>query len=191
MADELKTDDQITTDLKGSDVTTEEKVFTQEDVNRFVKKRVGDDSERITKKILNDLGVESINDVKNIIKAKNDADEADKTELQKAQETVEAMKLINNDLISKGEKLEESNRISKLASNNEVKDADYFAFKYAQAKASDDFNEDTFVKTFKDGNPTAPPSTDSTKNKSDNPNYNGKDLKKMSINELKAYQATL
>ncbi len=186
MADELKTDDQTTTDLKGSG---DEKVFTQEDVNRFVQKRVGEDSDRITKKILSELGVESIDDVKHIIKAKNDADEADKTELQKALDAVEAMKTVNESLISKGEKLEEKNRISKLASDNKVQDADYFEFKYSQAKKADNFNEDTFIESFNKGNPATPPNTDTSSNNGGNPG--GKDLRSMSIKELREYQATL
>ncbi len=186
MADELKTDDQITTDLKSSD---DEKVFTQDDVNRFVQKRVGEDSDRITKKILSELGVESIDDVKHIIKAKNDADEASKTELQKAQDANEVLKLANEELLSNGEKLKEKNRISKLASDNKVQDADYFEFKYSQAKKADDFNEDTFIESFNKGNPATPPKTDTSSNSGGNPG--GKDLRSMSIKELRAYQATL
>ncbi len=186
MADELKTDDQITADLKGSDG---EKVFTQDDVNRFVQKRVGEDSDRITKKILSELGVESIDDVKHIIKAKNDADEASKTELQKAQDANEALKQVNEELLSNGEKLKEKNRISKLASDNKVQDADYFEFKYSQAKKADDFNEDTFIESFTKGNPAIPPKTDTSSNNGGNPG--GKDLRSMSIRELREYQATL
>ncbi len=191
MADEPKPNGNEPTPTPGAEGGEATVTMTQAKLDELINGKFKKGAEKANADTLKDLGVDDMDSLKSILKAKNDADEASKTELQKAQDAVEAMKLINNDLISKGEKLEESNRISKLASKNEVKDADYFAFKYAQAKASEDFNEDTFVKTFKDGNPTAPPSTDSTKNKSDNPNYNGKDLKKMSINELKAYQATL
>ncbi len=191
MADEPKPNGQNDNSNSGSKIEETMVTISQDKLDSLINDKFAKGATKASKEMLETLGVESVEDLKALVAAKNEAEEADKTELQKAQDAVEALKLVNDNLISKGEKLEESNRISKLASTNEVKDADYFAFKYAQAKASEDFNEDTFVKTFKEGNPTAPPSTDNTKNKSVNPSYKGKDLKKMSINELKAYQATL
>ncbi len=186
MADEHKTDSQTTTDSKGSETQV---TISQEKLDSLISEKFKKGAEKANAQLLETLGVESIDDVKNIIKAKNDADEASKTELQKALDAVEAMKTVNESLISKGEKLEESNRISKLASDNKVQDVEYFEFKYSQAKASNDFNEDTFIESFNKGNPATPPKTDTSSNNGGNPG--GKDLKKMSIRELKAHQATL
>ncbi len=186
MADELKTDSQTTTDSKGSETQV---TISQEKLDSLINEKFKKGAEKANAQLLETLGVESIDDVKNIIKAKNDADEASKTELQKAQDANEALKLVNEDLLSKGEKLKEKNRISMLASDNKVKDVEYFEFKYSQAKASNDFNEDTFIESFNKGNPTVAPNTDTSSNNGDNPS--GKNLKKMSIRELKAHQATL
>ncbi len=186
MADELKTDDQTTTDLKGSETKV---TITQEKLDSLIREKFKKGAEKANTDMLNDLGVDDIDSLKAILKAKNDADEADKTELQKALDAVEAMKTVNESLISKGEKLEEKNRISKLASDNKVQDVEYFEFKYSQAKASNDFNEDTFIESFNKGNPATPPKTDTSSNNGGNPG--GKDLRSMSIKELKAHQATL
>ena len=162
--------------------------MTQEEFDTKFNSSFGKGAAKATDTLLADLGVENLDSLKAILKAKTDADEASKTELEKALEEVEALKIIREDLVSQGKKLEETNHINKLASKNKVKDVEYFEFKYSQAKASENFNEDTFIESFNTTNPVAPPSTDVSLNNGDNPS--GKNLKKMSINELKAYQAT-
>ena len=186
MAEEHKTDETTSTLTDGNETQV---TISQEKLDSLINEKFKKGAEKANAQLLETLGVESIDDVKNIIKAKNDADEASKTELQKALDAVEAMKQVNEGLISKGEKLEEKNRISKLASDNKVQDVEYFEFKYSQAKASADFNEGTFIESFNKTNPSTPPKTDTSSNNGGNPG--GKDLRSMSIKELRAYQATL
>lgn len=162
--------------------------MTQEEFDAKFNSSFGKGAAKANAELLAELGVENLDSLKGILKAKADADEAAKTELEKALDAVEAMKTVNAELISKGEKLEEKSRIAKLASSNEVKDADYFEFKYSQAKKADDFNEKAFIEDFVKGNPIKPPKTDDSGNERER---QGKDLRNMSINELKAYQATL
>lgn len=186
MIDESKTEVLEVAELKGDDTTV---TISQEKLNSLINEKFKKGAEKANAKLLETLGVESVDDIKNIIQAKNEADEASKTELQKALDAAEALKKANEELLTKSEKLKEKNRISKLASENKVNDVEYFEFKYSQAKASEDFNESTFIESFTKANPTTPPITDKSPNNGGNPG--GKDLKSMSINELKAYQATL
>ena len=186
MAEEHKTDETTSTLTDGKETQV---TISQEKLDSLINEKFKKGAEKANAQLLETLGVESIDDVKNIIKAKNDADEASKTELQKALDAVEAMKQVNEGLISKGEKLEEKNRISKLASDNKVQDVEYFEFKYSQARKADNFDEGTFIESFNSSNPVKPPVTDTSLNNGDSPS--GVDLKKMSIAQLKAYQATL
>ena len=186
MAEEHKPEGQNADEKSGNETQV---TISQEKLDSLINEKFKKGAEKANAQLLETLGVESIDDVKNIIKAKNDADEASKTELQKAQDANEALKQANEELLSNGEKLKEKNRISKLASDNKVQDADYFEFKYSQAKKADDFNEDTFIESFNKGNPATPPKTDTSSNSGGNPG--GKDLRSMSIKELRAYQATL
>ena len=186
MADELKTDETTSTLTDGKETMV---TITQEKLDSLINDKFSKGAKKANETMLQELGVENLDSLKAILKAKNDADDAAKTELEKALDTVEAMKNINSELLSKGEKLAETNHINKLASQNKVKDVEYFEFKYSQAKASENFNEDTFIESFNSTNPTVAPKTDNSSNNGDNPS--GKNLKKMSINELKAYQATL
>ena len=187
MIDESKTEGQGTTDQKSSDTTV---TITQEKLDSLISEKYKKGATKANADLLESLGVESLDSLKEIMKAKVDADDAAKSELEKAQEAVEALKLVNDELVSKGEKLEFHNNISRLASKNEIKDVDYFSFKYEQAKASEGFNEDTFISDFVKGNPTIAPKTDSsTTNNTDS--RKGADLRKMTIGELKAYQNSL
>lgn len=175
-----------------SEGKNEEQMVTlsQEKLDSLINGKFKTGAEKANKDMLEALGVESIDDLKALVKAKKDREESDKSDLTKALEAIESAKGINDALLSKYEKLEETGKITALAAQNDIKDTDYFAFKYAQAKGADDFNLDTFLATFKTGHVQTPPKTDNTNN-GGNPNYKGKDLKKMSISELKAYQATL
>ena len=94
--------------------------MTQAEFDAKFNSSFGKGATKATADMLEDLGVDDMDSLKAILKAKNDADEASKTELQKAKDALEASELINKDLVSKGEKLEEKNRISKLASDNKV-----------------------------------------------------------------------
>ena len=186
MIDESKTETQPTTELKGSETQV---TISQEKLDSLINEKFKKGAVKENARLLEELGVDSLDEVKSIIQAKNEADEAAKTEREKAKEEAEALRVEKEDLLNKSKKLEEKNRISKLASENKVNDVDYFKFKDSQAKKSEDFDEKTFIESFTKANPATPPKTDSTPNNVQTPG--GKDLKSMSIKELKAYQATL
>lgn len=59
-----------------------EKLFTQDDVNKMIKGR----SDREVQKLLSDIGFQSVDELKNLVKLNKEREEAEKSELQKAQE---------------------------------------------------------------------------------------------------------
>jgi hypothetical protein len=121
------------------------KVFTQDDVDKIIKKRLGEDSERVKKSILGDIGVESIDDIKSIIKAKQDAEEAEKTELDKATETITTLNSTLEELQGKLSSVEADKKLASLAAQHGIKEVDYFKFEYEKASKADDFDESTFI----------------------------------------------
>jgi len=162
--------------------------MTQAEFDSKFNTSFGKGATKATNDILEALGVENLDTLKGIVKAKSDAEEADKTELVKAQEALDASKSVNSELANKYEKLEQSNKINTLANKHGVKDAEYLAFKYAQAQTVDGFSEDAFIEEFMTGNPNKATPTDNTPNKGVSP---GKDLSKMSYKELMNYQNSL
>lgn len=148
MADELKTDSQETADLKGSEV---EKVFTQDEVNHIVKKRVGEDSEKITKSILGDIGVESLDSLKEIINAKHEAEEAEKSELQKLQEAMDTREAEKLELDKKYAELQKQSNLNAMAAKHGIKELEYFNLELQ--KQGEGFNEAEFVEGLRESKP--------------------------------------
>lgn len=88
MTDEVKEkqENEVTDETTGqNDVPSggvNERTFSQGEVDRMIKGR----AEREARKMLSDLGVSSVDELKAIIKQKEEREEAEKSELQKAQE---------------------------------------------------------------------------------------------------------
>jgi len=185
-ADEHKTEDQTAQDPKQGEATV---TLSQDKLDSLINDKFKKGAEKANAQLLETLGVTSIDDLKALVTDKKEREESAKSDLDKALEAIEMAKGVNTELMSKYEKLEETNKVNTLATQNGGKDVEYFAFKYAQAKTSDDFNAETFVKSFIDGNPATPPKTDTSRNSGGKPA--GANLKSMSISELREYQRTL
>ncbi len=64
-----------------------EKLFSQEEVNKMIKGR----SERELQKMLGDIGFQSVDELKTLVKKSKEREDAEKSELQKAQERAAAL----------------------------------------------------------------------------------------------------
>ncbi len=147
--------------------------------------------------LLQSLGVESIDEAKSIIKAKSDADEAAKSEHEKALEVIETFKAEKEKLQSDFTKLQEQNNINALAAKHGVTEVEYFQLEYNTQKGKEGFNVDTFMAGIKESKPmlfgsgVKPPGSDRSPNIPSDPNSVNKKLKDMTLNELKQYQNSL
>jgi hypothetical protein len=68
-----------------------ERTFTQDEVDRIAGERAVRAKQKVTNDLLGDLGIENVDTLKRLISAQRDAEEAEKTELQKAEETIETL----------------------------------------------------------------------------------------------------
>ena len=67
------------------------KSFTQQDIDRILAERLKRAEESMMKKIIADLGVDSLDSVKSVITAQKEADEARKSDVQKAADRAAAL----------------------------------------------------------------------------------------------------
>ena len=193
MSDETKTEVQTTTEQKSSEA---EVTISQEKLNSLINEKFKKGAEKSKAELLDELGVESLDDLKNIVKAKAEADEAQKTELQKLTEQIEAERLEKEALAKKSGELEKANAINKLAAKHGIKEVDYFALQLSNTEQGDDFNMETFVEGLKESKPfvfgeAKKAKTDTSGNNNDDPNDLNNVVKNLSFRELQALQKSL
>jgi len=152
MAEEHKTEGQEIADQKGDETTV---TIKQDKIDSLISSGYKKGAEKATAKLLGELGAESIDDVKAILKAKQDADEAEKTEFQKLQDQLEAKDGQINDLQTK---------LSVQLTDSEVRDialdsgispekVKYFKMDYLEAKKSENFDSKSFIEGLKETQP--------------------------------------
>jgi membrane-associated HD superfamily phosphohydrolase len=166
MSDEIKTVEDVT---PGSVNKVE---LEQEKLDALINKGYAKGAEKAQSQLLAELGVESLDSVKEVLKAKAEAEEAQKTELEKLHEQLEAAKLEAENAKKEREQTLESLQIQSLANESGVNDIEYFKFMRDQAKASEGFNDAEFLESLKETKPflfnnnqMAKPKIDSSSNK--------------------------
>jgi membrane-associated HD superfamily phosphohydrolase len=166
MSDEIKTVEDVT---PGSVNKVE---LEQEKLDALINKGYAKGAEKAQSQLLAELGVESLDSVKEVLKAKAEAEEAQKTELEKLHEQLEAAKLEAENAKKEREQTLESLQIQSLANESGVNDIEYFKFMRDQAKASEGFNDAEFLESLKqtkpflfNNNQMAKPKIDSSSNK--------------------------
>lgn len=122
---------------------TEEKTFTQEDVNNLVAK----ESKKAMEKLLKDLGVEDMKSAKEGLKKFKEIQDAQKSDYEKALETIE--KLTKENDIYKAEKksLEEIDSIKSILKEKNIDE------KYAKTikkLMTDEINEESVMATIEE-----------------------------------------
>ncbi len=130
--------------------------MTQADFDIKFNTSFGKGATKATNDILESLGVESIDDLKGIIKDKNDAEEANKTELQKTQDLLDVERGISADLESKLQTNLSDAEVQSIALNSGVSPdkIKYFKMDYTEAKKSEDFDPTKFIETLKESQPS-------------------------------------
>ena len=192
MADELKTDVQPTTELKGSETTV---TISQEKLDSLINEKFKKGAEKANSQLLETLGVDSVDSLKEILQAKKQSDEAAKTELEKALEAAEQLKQEQETLRQKYETAEKKNMLNSIASKHGVKEVDYFELELNKVDRGEDFDMDAFVENLKVSKPSLfgevkAPKTDTSSNNSDPADFKTK-IQGLSFAELQKLQASL
>jgi len=117
-------------------IGVERELFSQEDVNRMIKSR----AERELARALKSVGLENLDEVKDLVQAKRDADEKAKSELQKAQELASQKEAQVQNLIESQKSLLAQNDVTIKATSLGIIDPDA-AYKLIDKKSLE-FNDD-------------------------------------------------
>jgi len=119
--------------------------ITQEKLDSLINEKFKKGAEKANAEFLQSLGVESIDAAKEIMKAKQDADEASKTDLEKANGTIDILNTTIESLTSKLSVNETDNKINSLALENGIKEVEYFKYEYNKASKTEGFDEKVFI----------------------------------------------
>ena len=203
MADEHKTDDENTQTQtnSGQENTSTQNTdgqqvqMSQADFDALISKKQGKASEKAKAELLSELGVENADDLKQLIADRKAQEEAQKTELEKLQEQLEAERAEKEKLANERAELAKKSKLNELAAKHGIKETDYFEVQLNKAQNSEDFNEDQFIESLKKDKPFVfgqTVKTDSSSNSNNQANtFADKVAGITSMEELKKLQQTL
>ena len=122
---------------------TEEKTFTQEDVNNLVAK----ESKKAMEKLLRELGVEDMKSAKEGLKKFKEIQDAQKSDYDKALEKIELLEKENNEYKAEKKSLEEIDSIKSILKEKNIDE------KYAKTikkLITDEINEESVMATIEE-----------------------------------------
>ena len=151
MADEQKAVEQETVETPTTE--TKEVVLSQSKLDALIDKAFSKGAKRASGDLSDQLGVETIEQAKELIEAKRKLDEEHKSDLEKAQETIDTLGKTIESLEVSNKEIKVNMEFQKVATDNGVKDADYFKHLLTQAKRSEDYNEADFISELKTEKP--------------------------------------
>ena len=143
MAEEHKTEE---TQIEENNIENETQVtISQDKLNSLINEKYKKGAEKANAQLLEKLGVDTIEDAQAILAAKREADEANKSELEKATENITALTNTINELQSKLSTVEADKKVASLAAQHGIKEVDYFKYEYNKASQTEDFDESAFI----------------------------------------------
>tara|TARA_R110000772_G_scaffold157856_1_gene269098 strand:+ start:131 stop:715 length:585 start_codon:yes stop_codon:yes gene_type:complete len=147
MADEQKAVEQQTVDTPTTE--TKEVVLSQSKLDALIDKAFSKGAKRASGELSEQLGVESIEQAHQLIKAKRQFDEDNKSDLDKAAETINMLNQTIEGLESSNKEIQSNMEFQKVATDNGIKDTDYFKHLMMQAKKTEDFDQSEFISALK------------------------------------------
>jgi len=167
MADEQKTAEVETPK------TENEVVISQSKLDALIDKGFSKGANRAKSELAESLGVDSIEQAQELINAKRETDEANKSDLDKAAELINTLNGTIKGLEANNNEIKADMAVQKVVSENGIKDADYFKHLLATASASEGFEQDAFIEQLKGDKPylfsggevTQPKRVDATSNR--------------------------
>jgi len=164
--------DEHITEVVETPKTENEVVISQSKLDELINKGFSKGANRANNELVDKLGVDSIEQARELINAKREADEANKSDMDKAAELINTLNSTIEGLESNNKAIQADMAVQKVVAENGIKDVDYFKHLLSQASGSEDFNEATFIDQLKGDKPylfsggeTQPKKVDATSNK--------------------------
>jgi predicted RecB family endonuclease len=152
--------------------TENEVVLSQSKLDALIDKGFSKGANRAKSELAESLGVDSIEQAQELINAKRETDEANKSDLDKAAELINTLNSTIKGLEANNNEIKADMAVQKVVSENGIKDADYFKHLLATASADDGFEQDAFIEQLKGDKPylfsggeTQPKKVDATSNR--------------------------
>ncbi len=150
--------------------------MTQDQLNELINKKYAKGAEKAKSDLLGSLGVDNIDSLKELIEAKKQQDEANKTELEKLSEQLNSTVAEKQSLLEQMEQMKFKTEVSTLSAQNGIKDVEVFEVMYEKASKNEGFEKDTFINQLKETRPylfgqetQTKPKVDNTSNNKQNP----------------------
>jgi len=130
-----------------------EVVISQSKLDSLIDKGFSKGANRAKSELAEQLGVDSIEQARELINAKRETDEASKSDLDKAAELINTLNSTIEGLEANNKRIQSDMAVQKVVSENGIKDADYFKHLLATASADDGFEQDAFIEQLKGDKP--------------------------------------
>jgi len=130
-----------------------EVVISQSKLDQLIDKGFSKGAKRAANELSELLGVENIEQAKELINAQRQLDEDGKTDLAKAADLIATLNSTIDGLEASNLQIRSDMNFQKVASDNGVKDTDYFKHLLQQAQKADDYDESGFISTLKSDKP--------------------------------------
>ena len=160
------------TEMVDTPKTENEVVISQSKLDALIDKGFSKGANRAKSELAESLGVDSIEQAQELINAKRETDEANKSDLDKAAELIQTLNSTIDGLESNNKMMVADMAVQKVVTENGIKDADYFKHLLAQASATEDFDQSAFIDQLKGDKPylfsggeTQPKKVDATSNR--------------------------
>jgi predicted RecB family endonuclease len=141
------------TEMVDTPKTENEVVISQSKLDALIDKGFSKGANRAKSELAESLGVDSIEQAQELINAKRETDEANKSDLDKAAELINTLNSTIKGLEANNNEIKADMAVQKVVSENGIKDADYFKHLLATASADDGFEQDAFIEQLKGDKP--------------------------------------
>ena len=141
------------TEMVDTPKTENEVVISQSKLDALIDKGFSKGANRAKSELAESLGVDSIEQARELINAKRENDEANKSDLDKAAELINTLNGTIKGLEANNNEIKADMAVQKVVSENGIKDADYFKHLLATASADDGFEQDAFIEQLKGDKP--------------------------------------
>ena len=145
--------DEHITEMVETPKTENEVVISQSKLDGLIDKGFSKGANRAKNELAEQLGVDSIEQARELINAKRETDEANKSDMDKAAELINTLNSTIEGLEANNKMIQSDMAVQKVVSENGINDADYFKHLLSQASGNEDFEQEAFINQLKGDKP--------------------------------------